>query len=333
MKKWTRRIGCGCGCLGGIAVWLVMIAVGIWWWEWSQIATAADPKSFTYDGLERYYAVYIPDSVDPTTPAPVVFVLHGGGGTAENTEKLTEGQFNDLADEYGFIVVYGEGIEEHWNDGRQTNWRAHQDNIDDVGYMAAVLDDLEPTQAIDRAHVFATGISNGGQMSYRLACDVSDKFAAVAPVSANMGLDYLAVCAPTTPISLIIFNGTNDQLIEYDGGTERVAGADIEYGPVEDTVAFWVNHNNCPTVPTVESLPDTAPRDGTRVTRYSYAPCDAGTSVVFYKIEGGGHTWPDGFQYLPRAVIGRTSRDINASALIWAFFQSQIEKSSGVEAE
>lgn len=275
-----------------------------------------------HDGHERTYALYVPASYDDSTPTPLVTVLHGGGGTGRDMASLLRYRFNELAEQDGFIVVYPDGIEQRWDDGRAVSrYRAHRDGIDDVGFIVALIDALDSTYNLDRDQVFAVGMSNGGMMSFRLACELSDQIAGVGIVTATLSEELHAVCNPTHPLVVVVINGTSDPIIPYHGGTVQVRN--LELGDIlstGDTVDFWVEANGCATTPAVDTL-DARPLDGTTVVRDTYADCDAGAAVRLYTVENGGHTWPDGLQYLPRAMIGITSREINAADEIWSVFQ------------
>jgi polyhydroxybutyrate depolymerase len=288
--------------------------------------TLVIPGSLTHDGLERTFLLHMPSSYDEVEPMPLVFALHGGGGTGENMIKLTE-EFNDLAEEKGFIVVYPDGIEKHWNDGRQIeNRRAHVDDIDDVGFLKALVEHISQEYSIDPARIYSTGISNGGQMSYRLACEAPGTFAAIAVVVASMSEALYTTCSPEEPISVLVLNGTADTLVPWDGGTIRVGKQEFgEAVSARETVDFWVEVNRCNAPPAHIELPDNDPEDGTRVRRETYQDCASGTSVEFYTVDGGGHTWPGGWQYFPEWMVGVTSRDVDANKLIWEFFSEHVK--------
>jgi len=284
----------------------------------------ADPEgvsTLTHDGLTRTYRVYIPTDYDKNKATPLVFVLHGGGGSGKNMDKLTG--FNIIAEREGFIVVYPDGIEEHWNDGREVENRvACEEKIDDVGFISALIDHLGEYLNIDRERVYATGISNGGLMSFRLAYELSEKIAAIAPVTANIGEDLYNNSSPGKPISVLVMNGTEDPLVPWGGGDIHFFNLK-KLGKVistEETIKFWVEHNKCSKDPEITELPDTED-DGTKVIKESYTGGTEGTEVILYKIEGGGHTWPGGWQYLGEKIIGKTCRDINGSEIIWEFFK------------
>jgi polyhydroxybutyrate depolymerase len=271
-------------------------------------------------GLERTFLVHVPPSSSKTKLMPLLIALHGGDGTSQSMVSLTLGGLNSLADKEGFIVVYPDGVENQWNDGREGDFtRAHREKIDDVGFISALIDHLAQKHKIDSKRIYATGISNGAMMSYRLACELSHKIAAVAPVCGAMPLDLVSRCSPAKPISVLVISGTEDRLVPWDGGS--VIGGRGRILSVPDSVKYWVTLNQCSATPVTTMEADTDPQDGTRVREEVYGQGKDGTEVILYAIEGGGHTWPGGLQYLSEAVIGRTSRDIDADVVIWDFFK------------
>jgi polyhydroxybutyrate depolymerase len=282
-------------------------------------APAADSNregEIQHGGLTRTYTLHVPGSHDPRTPAPLVLVLHGGGGAGRSTERMTG--FSELADRRGFIVVYPNGIDRRWNDARGVV--ARQD-VDDVGFLTALVEHSRRTLPIDPRRVYASGISNGAMMSYRLACERSEIFAAIAPVAGAMPEPLGPRCSPSRPVSLVAISGTEDPLVLWGGGpVARNRGRTMS---VPDSVALWARLNGCPAPASVTQEPDRDPADGTRVRRETYGPCQEGASVVLYAVEGGGHSWPGSTRSrLP--LTGRLSRDINATDVIWGFFEAHL---------
>ena len=276
-------------------------------------------RYITHDNINRSYRIHIP--ANTTDYTALLLVLHGGGGTAEHTEEeLTKQRFNTLSDEEGFIVVYPDGIEKRWNDGRTINNPVT--DIDDVGFLNLLIDTIISEFSIDDQQVYMTGISNGGQMSYRFACEHPDKIAGIAPVVSALHEHLYETCSPAQPINVFIIAGTNDPLIPYDGG--NITLFDEPYGTVvsmNDTVEFWVNQNNCSRTPITATLPNINPADGCLVNTYEYAGGEDNTTVLFYSIDGGGHTWPDGGRYLFESIVGKICYDFNACDHIWDFFK------------
>lgn len=279
--------------------------------------------SITVDGLERSYLIHIPSSYNKTKKIPLVIALHGGGGSGKNMKKLTLGGFNILSDKEGFIVVYPDGIENHWNDGRGVQrYRAQRENIDDVGFISALIDYLVEKYNIDEKRVYVTGMSNGAFMSYRLACELSEKIAAIAPVAGAIPENIALSCSPSRPISVLIINNVEDPMVPWEGGELRFGSLRLgKVLSVPNTVKYWVTHNNCSSSPIITWEPDIDPQDGTRVWKEVYGHGKNGTEVILYGIEGGGHTWPNGYQYMSEQIIGKTSRDIDANEIIWNFFK------------
>lgn len=273
-----------------------------------------------HDGLERTYWVYAPETLVPGTPTPLVLALHGGGGTGKDLCTMAGGLM-PVADEYGFLLVCPDGVEHHWNDGRGVeSYRAHAEQIDDVGFLTALVDRLGEQYAIDRRALFVTGISNGGFMSYRMACEQAGSVRAIAAVTAS--LPEALACDPVEPVSVLILNGTDDPLVPDEGGEVNVLGRALgRVRSTEETLEFWAEVDGCTRPATVTDEGDAEPGDGTTVQRTAYAACANGTRVELYTIFGGGHTWPGGPQYLPIALIGRVSRDFSASQVIWQFFE------------
>lgn len=277
-----------------------------------------------HQGIERSYLIYRPRGIQSRSDLrPLVFVLHGGGGTHRGIIRLTKGRFNALADRDGFFVVYPQGIGKAWNEGRgDLISKAHRRGIDDVGFFRALIDRLVSKNPFDSDRVFVTGISNGGLMSLRLACSLPDKIRAIAPVTASIPSAILPLCRSESAVSLAVFNGTEDPLVPYYGGQITVFRQERgEVLSTDETIGVWLAKNRCTSEPKVTELPDLT-EDNTRVLKVEYTRCDADSKVVLYRIEGGGHTWPGGRQYLPVRLIGRTSRDINACDEIWSFFRS-----------
>jgi polyhydroxybutyrate depolymerase len=177
---------------------------------------------------------------------------------------------------------------------------------------------------IDPKRAYVTGISNGGIMSYRLACELSHKIAAIAPVDGNIPHLLVYECYPTMPVSVLAINNVNDPLVPYYGGNIYSSIRRLNLGKVlsvKESIEFWVNRNNCTSSPVVTEEPDLDPRDGTRVTSEEYINRNDGTEVILYSVDGGGHTWPGGFQYLPSFIVGKTCRDFDACEVIWSFFK------------
>jgi len=277
-------------------------------------------SSLTWGRLTRDFRVFIPSGIDAGKPLPLVMVLHGGRGSAAQIEKHTG--FSALAEKELFLAAYPQGYDKQWNDGRQAqSIKPQKLNIDDVGFISALIDAISEKYRVDPDRIYVTGISNGGFMSQRLACALSGRLAAAASVAAMMPAPLLADCRPSSKISILIMNGTEDPLVPYGGGKVRL-GRIVrgEATSTNETVRFWTSHNNCRLY--LSNRLDNDPKDSTSILQYFYKGVDEpGVEVRLYEIVGGGHTWPDASQYLPKAIVGRVSRELSATETIWEFFK------------
>lgn len=273
-------------------------------------ASARDQHgTLRYGGLDRAYTVHVP----PGSPVGLVLNLHGAGGTGAGQRGLTG--FDAVADIDNLLVVYPDGYDKSWADGRGAS-PADRRHVDDVGFLVALTGKLRDDFGIASGHVFATGMSNGGFMSHRLACDRADLFAAIAPVAGTLGTGV--PCHPSRPVAVLDAHGTADPLVPFNGGEVRGRGGISHSVSVTSMVDTWRSADGCQGEPLVQELPDTG--DGTHVRRVDSPVCGADTEVILYRIDNGGHTWPGGKQYLPRAIIGRTTRVFDASEAIAEFF-------------
>lgn len=274
-----------------------------------------------HGGIDRQYLKYLP-AEDFNRSMPVLFCLHGGGGKARGMIRLTKSRFHSLADNSGFIVIYPQGVDKGWNDGRIGDYStATRENIDDVGFIREIIFELSNTHDIASDRIFATGISNGGFMSMRLACELPQLIRGAAVVAATIGEEFAANCRGEGPVNILIMNGMNDPLVPFSGGYVKVLRKTRgKILSTYDAVNLWVERNGCIRDSETVSMPDADPADGTTIQKISYTNGKDGTSVVLYEIMNGGHTWPGGVQYLGERLIGKTSRDINACEEIWRFF-------------
>ena len=279
--------------------------------------------TMNFGGYERLYRVHLPSEEKMNQPVPVLFHLHGGGGTAKNTPSLTFGRFNELSKRDGFIVVYPQAIEKNWNDGRKLeDEKAWKEDIDDVGFIMAIIEELKAKHNIDSKKIFTTGMSNGGFMSSRLVCDKADVFRGAAILTASLSEDYLPLCNPEKPTAIMVMNGTADKLVPYNGGAVKILGK--KRGNIISThelIDFWKDKNDCKVKKQIVDLEDISD-DGTTVTVEEYSNCKDRGALILYTINEGGHTWPGGKQYLGEWIIGKTNQDIVACDIIWSFFNS-----------
>jgi polyhydroxybutyrate depolymerase len=265
-------------------------------------------------GVERTYLLHLPPSYDSRKAVPLVLVFHGGRGSGKRVAGMTG--FSQLADEKGFIVVYPDALNGYWNDGRP---RTGESLPDDVAFISTLIDRLGTLFAIDPKRVYATGISNGAIFVQRLGCELPDKLAAIAPVAGTLAKDLKV--RPGEPVSVLMIHGTADEFVPYGGGEVRgdIGGQVLS---VKETAAMWVEANGCADAAPRVSL--RAPKSGTdtRVRRETWGPCKAGTAVVVYTVEGGGHAWPGApARRVMGRVVGTTSRDFDAARTIWEFFE------------
>jgi polyhydroxybutyrate depolymerase len=276
-------------------------------------STSDIEASLTHQNITRTYLVHLPKGFRRGTSYPLVLVFHGGQGTPNGMKSLTN--FNQVADREGFIVVYPAGYAKFWADSRN-EIPAAKKGIDDVGFISKLIDRLVQDYAVDPKRVYATGISNGGSFSQRLGCELADKVTAIGVVAAGMPTNLANTCKPSRPVPMILIFGESDPIYPFQGGSTKL-GSVLS---VNDAIAKRVALNRCLTRPQVVWLPDTAPLDGTRIKRTVYTDCENRTNVEYYLVQGGGHTWPGGSQYLPARIVGKTSRDLNASDELWKFF-------------
>ncbi|MGC9396351.1 MAG: extracellular catalytic domain type 1 short-chain-length polyhydroxyalkanoate depolymerase [Anaerolineae bacterium] len=259
-------------------------------------------------GVRREYLLYVPPSYDPNTPAPLVITLHGFAQWPANQRDVS--QWDPLADEYGFIVVYPSGTDFPKRWGAHGTTDSLNPQMEDVTFISDLIDKLEREYNIDPTRIYANGLSNGGGMSYLLACELSERIAAIGTV-AGAHLYPLDKCRPTYTVPMIAFHGTDDQIVPYDGGPS--GPFDAPFPVIPDWVAQWAKQNGC------NETPVELPTQG-EVTGIKYIGCDQGTEVPFYTIHGGGHAWPGGGT-LPKAIVGHTTKDIDATRVMWEFFQ------------
>lgn len=275
------------------------------------LTTGESTRLLNHDSLDRSYILYAPESVDWNQPVPFVFVFHGGTGNAESAIRMSG--FNDVADQEGFLVVYPNGTGPlssnrllTWNGGTCCGY-SQEKNIDDVGFVRAIITDLQTLVNVDMDRIYATGMSNGGILSHRLACEAADLIAAVAPVAGTLNF---SPCHPSHPVSIIEFHGTADQHIPYEGGLGPESLVDVNFASVKDSVDFWIASDECNPQPQIDSFDD--------IQHETWADCASSTEVELYTIIGGGHSWPGG--QVGRARADQPTQTLSASRLIWEFF-------------
>lgn len=278
-------------------------------------------QKITHEGRDRNYLIHLPPAYQLGTSLPLVLALHGGGGTAAGMEKLTG--LSKVSDHEGFILCYPQGVGKNWNDGRDIkDSKAAQEDINDVGFLLALMDKLIADYGVDPHRIYMTGISNGGFMSYRMGLEAADSLAAIAPVAANLAEDVLNL-KPSQPISVLIINGDEDPLVPWEGGWVGFGGKKRgKCISAMETLHFWQTADGItPGSESVTNLPEQNTKDGTKIQVLASHNDSNGADVVLYDVQGGGHTWPGGWQYLGAWLVGRTSRELNASEVIWEFFK------------
>lgn len=274
--------------------------------------------NITFDGVARNFIVYLPSGYNNSGKMPLIFAIHGGSGTPEGMINIAN--FKTIADRDKVVLVYPEGVQKNWNDGRPT--APNQLGINDVGFFNQMCDYMINNYSVDAKKIYATGISNGGFMSTRLGCELSNRIAAIAVNAATIEATTIAPnCKPNRPVPALYIHGTTDPLVPFLGG--QITAGGTAGGTILShfqAIDKWVTINGCNPTPTVTDLPDIA-NDGTTIKQRVYSGGTNGSEVVSYVVLNGGHTWPQGYQYLNEAIIGKTSQDMNACEVIWTFFK------------
>ena len=276
--------------------------------DYDEIEYGVNEYQVTFQGLERDFIVYIPESYDHQNPSPILFVFHGFGGS--NDFIMSNSGFNIISEQENFIVVYPKGSDfwgvPHWNVGGWTN----SSTTDDVSFVNFLIDLISYEYNTDQNRLYATGMSNGGFFSFLLACQMSDKFAAIASVTGSMTPETFLNCDPQKEVPILQIHGTEDPLVTYDGGinTGNFLNQDWSLG-IEEVLDYWVQTNYCSPNPTSVLLNDSNPNDNFWVERITFEDGYRGSVVDHYKVYGGEHNWFN-------------NQDINSSELIWEFFSN-----------
>lgn len=260
--------------------------------------------TIVHDGFKRSFILYVPATYSAGTDVPLIMNFHGYGSNA--FEQMFYGSFLGIADTAGFLVVHPNGTldsvgQQHWN----ADWGG---TVDDIGFTESLIDSISLEYSIDNERVYSTGMSNGGFMSYTLACHLSNRIAAIASVTGSMVVTQISGCNSQHPIPVMEIHGTADGTVPYNGIPGMVE-------PIENVLNYWINFNQCDTTSVFSLVPDVNTSDGCTAEHYLYPNGDNGVEVEHYKIIGGGHTWPGA-----PVLIGVTNYDINASVKIWEFF-------------
>jgi len=261
--------------------------------------------SLFHDGLNRSYILYVPENYTGDEVVPLVLNFHGYTSNAK--DQMGYGDFRPIADQEGFIIVHPQGSllegETHFNVG---GWTL-ESTVDDVGFTASMLDKLEEEYNIDPKRIYSTGMSNGGYMSFLLACQLSERIAAIASVTGSMTPQTFNFCDPKHPMPIMQIHGTQDAVVPYGGANWSK--------PISEVLNYWVEFNACSISAQLTDLPDHNLEDGSTVQRQEYGDCKNNAQTIHYRIDKGGHTWAGSSFWVPK-----TNYDMNASEVIWAFF-------------
>ncbi|MBG16056.1 MAG: hypothetical protein CL853_06865 [Crocinitomicaceae bacterium] len=257
--------------------------------------------TITHDNLQRDYIMYVPASYNSANPVPLVFCFHGYSSNANVNFNYTN--FKGIADTAGFIVVHPQGTllqgVTHWNVG---GWTLGS-TVDDVGFTNALIDSISSNFSINPDRIYSTGMSNGGYMSFLLACQLSKRFAAVASVTGSMTPQTYNACNPQHPTPILQIHGTADGTVPYGGNPSWTKS-------IDEVLQYWSSFNNCNPTPITTNMPDLNAFDGSTVDYIIYSGGDNGTTAEHFKVIGGDHDWPGAFGNM----------DINASIEVWKFF-------------
>jgi polyhydroxybutyrate depolymerase len=281
-------------------------------------------ETILVDGQRRSYIIHVPESYDGSRPTPLVIVLHGGGGNAKNIGNVSG--FNEKADEEGFIVVYPDGTGKlqrkllTWNAGFCCGY-ALENNIDDVKFLRTLIEHLQDQYVINESMVYATGLSNGGIMTYRIGAELSDIIAAIAPVAAQIGGQTTEndtpwqIPDPSNPVSVIAFNGMKDKRVPYDGGPPIDNGSHVySWMSVNKSISFWVQQNHC------ISFPQRNISESGNIIIDTYSGGKNKSEVVLVSIVNGTHSWPGGQKGWENG--DEPTLEISATDMMWDFFKN-----------
>jgi len=313
-----KEIGLCCETI--VEVQLVLISL-LWVLISMMMVRSNEPnyqrKSLQTGGRSRTYLVHEPPKQGKSRPRPLVLVFHGGGSNAEAMMHFSG--LDETADRAGFITVYPNGTGRYrnrytWNAGRCCAY-AQWNDVDDVSFARELIRELKRDYPVDPQRIYAAGMSNGAMMAYRLASELADELAAIAPVAGAMATE---TCRPSRPVSVVHFHGTEDQFAPFEGGFGQRSLVKVSHLSVEHSIQAWVAANGCIKDPVEFWLPSRV-SDGTKVQSKSYGNGNEGAEVLLYVVEGGGHTWPG--RQSPLKRLGKSTQNISANDLMWAFFQ------------
>ena len=272
-------------------------------------SSKAQVDSIYHQGGYRTFILHLPANYNSANSYPLILNFHGFNSNALQQEAYTG--FDGIADTAGFIVVYPQGINNTWNIAQGST---------DVDFASALIDSLKQDYSIDSTCVYATGMSLGGFLSYVLACDLSGKLAAIAPVAGNMTVAQQADCFPVKGMPVLEIHGQADIVVSYNGG--------FGLPTVPETIAWWVTANSCDTPGIMTPVPDINTADNCTAVKITYGNGMDNSEVIHYRIAGGGHTWPGA---IPIPLLGNTCQDFNASVEIWKFFRKYCASITAVD--
>ena len=296
-----------------IGMWALALAAALA----SSPVRASDMRIETKDGTRT--AIVVPAG---PVPAPTIIVLHGATIGAQWTMRGSG--FAEAAAAHSFAAVFPDGIGRVWNDGREAG---RISRIDDVGFLRRLVEELIARSIADPTRVYLAGMSNGGMMTFRMLCEASELFAGAGTIIANMPAGIGDGCHPKKPLNIVMFNGTADPLVPYQGGGVGFAGRHGNVWPAERTAAFLAQVNGC-TGPTTRPLATVSAGEATKVVRLDWSPCGSGSPVTLYRVEGGGHQVFGHTNMFP-AILGPGTRLINAPEVMLELFAGADRSATG----
>ena len=274
-----------------------------------------------FNGLRRSYRIHVPSGYEPQNAMPLVIVIHGAFSTAKQIEKETG--FSRLADRHGFIVSYPNGIGifgflQHWNAGHCCG-KAAADGIDDIGFIDETIADASGFLNIDPSRIYMTGFSNGGMFTHRYGAERASRLAAIAPLAgpaggrADVNQPEWHVPRPQVPLPVVLFHGTGDEKVPYQGGAQQADPEGRQYHSALASANFWAEQNACDLMPLKSEL-----RNG-RIEITSWLDCSGRATVELYALDGWGHRWPGPF-FTDRLDPQDPLHGFDAAEIVWRFF-------------
>ena len=284
---------------------LILILITFFIYNSTLFSQEAIQGTIMHDEIERSYILYIPDSYNGEEAVPLVINLHGY--TSNAGEQMIYSNFFTLADSENFLLIHPMGTVNEFGEPFWNSFGA--EGVNDIGFIESLIDFLTTEYNIDSNRVYSMGMSNGGFMSYTLACELSEKIAAIASVTGSMYLNQDLNCNCSHPMPVMQIHGTFDFVVPYEG--------DSNIESIDNVISYWSSFNQCEEIPLFNEVPDVNLIDLCQAEHYVYENGTNGTSVELYKVIGGGHTWPGAA--IPIAG-SNTNQDFNASENIWNFF-------------